>query len=66
MRALDQVGKTKLALVLKDQSALSRDYWNLQFRSPVGFRSGSEVPVRVVGSDTQNDDVVLVTEPIHA
>jgi threonylcarbamoyladenosine tRNA methylthiotransferase MtaB len=66
MRAVDQLGTVKKALLLKDQTGLSRDYWNLQFRQAPAAPVGTEHAVRVVGHDIQNDDVVLVTEACHA
>jgi threonylcarbamoyladenosine tRNA methylthiotransferase MtaB len=77
MRALDQVGRTKNTLILKDQmgkniiQGLSRDYWPVQISQPQAssslFVTGREVPVRITGVDThKNEEGVLFAEVAHA
>ena len=74
MRALDQVGRLKQTLILKDQNGkgviqgISRDYWTLQVAaSAVPLVAGREVSLKVTGVDThRNDEGVLFAEVAHA
>ncbi len=70
LRAADQIGSIKKALVLKETQkhpvsrALSRDYWSLQLNQKVSAALlGQEIDVRVTGADTQNgEEGVLFAE----
>lgn len=73
LRAADQIGAIKKALVLKETKnhivsrALSRDYWSLQLNQKLHEEFlGREVAVRIMGADTQNgEEGVLFAEVIH-
>ncbi len=51
--ALDQVGKVKSVLVLKNQMGLSRDYWpvDLSGNLPIANGSCAEIQVKITGYD---------------
>lgn len=72
LRAADQIGSFKKALILRETKSqevsmgLSRDYWNLQLPRVSEDLLGKEIPVRIVGADTQNgEEGVLFAEAIH-
>ncbi len=72
LRASDQIGMMKKALVLKETKvhpvsrALSRDYWSLQLNQKLNDEFlGREVDVRITGADTQNgEEGVLFAEVV--
>jgi threonylcarbamoyladenosine tRNA methylthiotransferase MtaB len=72
LRAADQIGLVKKALVLKETKAhpvsrgLSRDYWSLQLSQKLSDEYlGREIDVRITGADTQNgEEGVLFAEAI--
>ena len=72
LRAADQIGSFKKALVLREARSseismgLTRDYWNVQLPRVTDDLLGKEISVKINGADTQNgEEGVLFAEVVR-